>query len=120
MLSSRVPKWTTLSIRPIRGRTHLSEQLPLSFRRSHRGKSSPRLGFRDRQISWAARSRSMHKYLVVLAVFLLFGVGAQHAPAQGPSFTGSFEVADCNSISGWAFDANNLNTTVHVNLVVGS
>jgi hypothetical protein len=62
----------------------------------------------------------MHKYLIALASLLLFGLCAQRTPAQNPSFAGSFEVADCNSISGWAEDANNLNTSVHVNFFAGS
>lgn len=62
----------------------------------------------------------MHKYLVLLALSLFFVVCAQRTPGQTPAFTGSFEVADCNTISGWAFDANNQNTTVHVNFFVGS
>ena len=62
----------------------------------------------------------MKKYFVVLALLILFGVGAQRTAAQNPSFTGSFEVADCRTISGWAFDSNNLNTSVHVNFFVGS
>lgn len=43
----------------------------------------------------------MHKYLIALALFLLFGVCAQRTNAQTPNFTGSFEVVDCIFISGW-------------------
>lgn len=47
------------------------------------------------------------------------GIGLSTNP-QNPNFAGSFEVADCNSISGWAQDANNPTTAVHVNIFSGS
>lgn len=62
----------------------------------------------------------MKKHLVLPALLLLGGFGIGRTPAQTPNYGGSFEVADCNSISGWIEDPNNLNVPVDVNIFSGS
>jgi len=62
----------------------------------------------------------MKRSLVLGALILLWGVSASQTLAQSPNYAGSFEVADCNVISGWIEDANQTGRPVNVNIFSGT